>query len=219
MKSLQRIQGRQVISRDETMPVKRGAFSLVELLCVMAVISVLMVITVFYAKGPGDAQKLRTAGDMVSGMSMHARQYALSHSTLTAIVILGKSAPATRALRSVAVFALEATPSGAEWKQIVAWRQFQEGVIIDPDESSFFVALARQPSPPLPSSLQVGGEPVTDYKYQVFLPNGRILNENSVTLKVLPGFMTGGSLASTQKNNFLTLTLIGTTGQTKVFQP
>ncbi|MFV0338414.1 MAG: Tfp pilus assembly protein FimT/FimU [Chthoniobacterales bacterium] len=192
------------------------AFSLIELLCVIAVLAILMSLLLVAVGGTGDSQKLRSTGDLISGLGIQARQHALGKNTLTAIVILGKNAPAEKALQSASLYALN---TNKEWEQISPWKQFPTGIIADPDNSTFFDTNAQQPAPAFPTSLTVSGQSVNSFGYQIFLPNGRVLSTNSVTLKLAIGFLQSGNVSIKTTNNYLTLTFIPSTGQTKIYQP
>lgn len=190
------------------------AFSLIELLCVMAVVMIMMVLAAAIS-GTSDSQKLRSSGDLISGMATQARQYSLGKNTLTAMVVLAAGAPEDRALRTVGLFALK----DGHWERISPWRQFQQGIVAEPGESTFLTGAAQLPSPPLPGSLNVSGENVSSFGYQVFLPNGRVLKGGSATLKLVPGFLRGGEVIVKNKADYLTVTFIASTGQTKIYQP
>lgn len=215
-----------------TLIAPRQAFSLIELLTVVGIISLMLVMTAPLMKGPGDSQKLRTAANMVTGLSTLARQNSLGQNALTALVCLGKTGSAERGLRSMALFELrpheDGTPTTAnDWKQITPWKQLPDGVLIDDDtsQSTFLSPLSVQPAPNLPANLTVSGKSVGDYSFQVFQPNGRILGGKAVTLKLLPGILKDGVIQPTAAatkdatKNYVVVSFISTTGQTKVFQP
>jgi len=216
----------------KTLVQSKQGFSIVELLTVVGVMILLIGVTMQLVKGPGDSQKLRSAASLITGLSTVARQNSLGQNALTALVCLGKSGPAERGLRSLALFELRPHEDGTlttanDWKQITPWKQLPEGVLIDDDasQSTFLSPLNVKPAPSLPVNLTVSGQSVNDYSFQVFQPNGRILGGKAVTLKLLPGILKNGSIQSTAaatKNdtkNYVVVSFISTTGQTKVFQP
>lgn len=216
----------------KTLSAPDSAFSLVELLTVMGVMSLVIAMTVPLVKGPGDSQKLRSAAELVTGMSTLARQNSLGQNAMTALVCAGKNAPGDRGLRSLALFELRpnengAPPSVQDWKQVTPWKQFPAGVLMDDNatESTFFSSPSVQPVPTLPTSLSMGGASFSDYSFQVFQPNGRILGGKAAMLKLLPAVLQNGVVQTTgasskqDTKNYIVVTFIGSTGQTKVFQP
>ncbi len=205
----------------------RRAFTLVELLAVIAIMAGLMALTIPAIKGPSESRKLQTAADLISGMTTLARQNSLGQNVLTAIVVLGKNAPEKRGLRSIALFELRAAEDGAprtsnDWKQITVWRQIPEGVLVDDAASTFFDTPLLLPSPALPAQIRVMQTTTNDYHYHVFQPNGRLMSPATVTFKIVPGLLENGAIlknSASASTNYITLSLIGTTGQVKFSQP
>lgn len=150
---------------------ERQAFSLLELLIVVAVISVLATLVVQSISSPAAAQ-LTTAGNETVDLINHTRQYAQANNTLAMLAVINSGSDAGRVLGSFAFAATNGT-NGA-WTQIDRWRTLPEVVHIDLPGSTN--ALTTPPSP-VPS-LQRGGSTV-GYVAATFLPDGRPYTTNS----------------------------------------
>lgn len=203
----------------------RRAFTLIELLAVIAVMVLMLGLLIPVVKGPGDSQKIRSAADTLAGLAAQARLHSLNRNTYTALVIPTQAAPAGRGLRTAALYELQMRPDGSpatasDWKQITPWLAFMEGAVLNDKESTFFDPPTRVPSPELPTQIKTPNGNTTSYAYQVYLPNGRLLNPETVTLKVIAGTLQGGELTPTSDQaNYVLLSLISTTGQVQYTQP
>ncbi|CAN5393156.1 hypothetical protein BH09VER1_BH09VER1_08210 [soil metagenome] len=148
------------------------AFSLVELLCVIAIICVLAVIVNLAITSLSQGRKLTTGGNLTVDLINHARQIAKSRDTLTMVAMVNSGPDAAR---SFAVLAFAATNgTNGNWTQIEKWRTLPENVAVDQSASTNF--FLPPPTTALPISRE--GQPVTCLS-AVFLPNGRPLNPSS----------------------------------------
>lgn len=205
------------------------AFSLVELLSVITVISILVGLGAASLGGFGNSQSLKSGADVVATLGLQARQYAVAHNSITALVVAGAAAPKEHALRSFAIFELSRNSNGEildsdDWKQITQWKKLPAGIVVDPS-SKFLLAGSASASPSLPGSLVIAGITTQDFAAQMFFPSGRLMNENSPNIKIVNGHMEGGNLVVTGSKNgatpldYVDICFISSTGQTKVFRP
>lgn len=214
------------------MKAKRGripGFTLIELLVVIGVIAVMMTLVIPAIKGPGDSQKLRSAADIVSTLGMFARQNSISKGAPTAIAILQggtASEPEGKILRAASVFELKTKTDGsasqsADWEQLTPWKVLPLGTIIDRTESTFLSRQPASPGPALPANIKLAGVNGPQLALQIFGPDGRLMNDSSVSLKIVPGLMgaEGNIIQRGNGVNYITVSFIPSTGKTKVYQP
>lgn len=151
-----------------------SAFSLVELLVVMAVIAILMAMTLPALTSMGKGRGLTTAGNMTVDVINHARQVARARNSLTMVAMINTGTDAGRVLTSLVYSATNGT--NGTWTPIDRWRTFPEGVVII-NSGDFF-----KTPPPSAGSLMKAGASLssTDYSSAVFLPDGRPMNATSV---------------------------------------
>jgi len=167
----------------------RKAFSLIELLLTIAVISVLVSLGVTSFQGFQGGRKLSTAGSRVMGLFESARENAILKGQPTAIVMLLKDESARRAFA-----ALEREPTGT-WKQVSKWEVLPEGVLVDSSsgQSSLPLALSQGSSPqvtPALSSVSFRGKsytPQNGYAYLIFMPDGSLYQSGNGSLTLVEG--------------------------------
>lgn len=199
--------------------------TLVELLAVVAVLTLLMGATVPALRGLGGAGKLTSAGMQVEALASAARQNAISKGTPTALIVLTSGA-SSMAYRVLASFELvpNADQSAYEWSQATPWQQLPEGVIIDNNtEASHFLASAPAATPGMPTVTHQGRryEPDTGYCYQIFLPSGRLKTPPiPCNLTLASGFIENGAMHRTDSGaNYFSLHFADSTGESKVVRP
>lgn len=211
------------------------AFSLVELLAVIAVIVIVSGFVVPAVTGIGRSTALVNGGNMATNLANLARQTALSKNTMTALVVLGNQGT-TEDYRALTV--LEYVTGGGGWAPVTAWQTLPDGIVVDTDkaDSTF---LDHSPSFPQPqaSGQTVQKNPPVFYRDQqvkdgdgyaarIFLPSGGLQNsQDPAQLRVIEGFLQNGRLVRTKPDsagksaNFYDLTIIGATGVAKVSRP
>lgn len=103
-----------------------GGFSLIELLCSMAVIALLASL-VIGGMGGNAAARLGGGGDAVAGLIQFAKEQAAAGRGSTVLVVAktGKGA-----FRSMGVFFRQ--PDTQEWKQVAPWKSLPDGLLFDP---------------------------------------------------------------------------------------
>ena len=212
-----------------------GAFSLVELIVVVAVIGIVTGFVVPAVSGMGRATALVTGGNMVANLTNQARQTAVAKNTMTALVLLGNQGTAED-YRTLTV--LEYVPGGVGWSPLTGWQKLPDGIAVDTEraDSTF---LDHSPAFPQPqaSGLEAPKNPPVFYQQQqvkdgdgyaarIFLPSGGLQNsQDPAQLRLVEGFVQNGRLVRTHRDssgkssNYYDLTIIGATGITKVSRP
>jgi prepilin-type N-terminal cleavage/methylation domain-containing protein len=207
----------------------RRAYSLIELLAVMAILSALAGLTVG-SLSPVKANALTAGGNQIADLLASARQNSLSRHAFTAVII--KTTDDAR-YSAFCLFELTRNDDGSfsAWKMAAPWRLLPDGIRFDPRSMTGpanFLDMSSLPSTPLalPSPVQFRGRPVTlgtGAAYQIFAPGGTLTKGNPVRLRLVEaGEDTGSGLVYTgqqsggQPLNYYDIIVIGETGQPKV---
>ena len=206
------------------------AYSLIELLAVMAILSALAGLTMG-SLSPVRANALTAGGNQMADLLATARQNSISRHAFTAVVI--KSTGDAR-FSAYCLFELTRNDSGtfAAWKIIAPWRFLPEGVRFDPGTLTGpalnFVASGNNPTPPspLPGSIQFRGLTVnlpSGVAYQVYAPDGTLTKGAPVRLRLVEGAEDSGSgiiytgqKTAGQPANYYDIVILRETGQAKV---
>lgn len=197
------------------------AFSLVELLVVVAIAATLMGLVVPAFNSFGKASGLTTSGNQVVNLAALARQNSMSKNVMTALVL---NTDAASPERNRALCLWELDPSGTrEWRPVTGWQTLGDRVVAAP---SNFTPSTATPVEPMPALTQAG-KPVETFEYVLFLPDGSILNSNSAELRLADGFYRPGSteivyagpLKSGVPANYYNILILSMTGRTKVERP
>lgn len=213
--------------------ISRAAFSLIELLAVIAVISIIMGIVVPALSGMGRGTALVTAGNMVNNMAGLARQHAMSRNTLTALVLLANQGTDFDC-RALAV--MEYKP-GIGWSQIGGWETLPMGIAVDAGDTQECSFLLRSPNPfPFLSATNQDNPPILfqslpirspeGYAARIFTPGGGLQNPGDpAQIRLVEGRVEGGIIRYTHRNdagkpaNFFDIAIVGATGATKISRP
>lgn len=201
---------------------KGHAFSLVELLTVVAIIAVLMTVT---APGIGSIMKARNlnrGGNLVVDLTQQARQNAMTKNAMTALVLVNGSG--NEKWNNRAFILMELLPGGTAWTAASRWYDLPEGVILDASESARFL---QSPLLAVPiGSLSRAGTAISgsQYVYQVFLPEGQlsqsgVTNSQPPSLHLIEGVMSGASLVRMSQGNYYEVIINQFTGLTSVVRP
>jgi prepilin-type N-terminal cleavage/methylation domain-containing protein len=207
-----------------------AAFTLVELLVVIAVMLILLVMAVPAFNGIGRGTALNGAGNSVSNLVYLARQNSLAKNALTAVILPGASGTDA----DFHAFALyEAVPHAdgtpittADWKPLGAWQTLPVSVIVEPDLCTFTKSSSSM-TPAFPA-FTYHAAPVTAYAYVVFLPSGEILGSVAPQVRLVTGYLPAGSdtVVYTNKNaatatpaDYYNITIISASGRVKVDRP
>jgi len=151
-------------------------FSLVELLSVIAVISVMVTASLPAISSISKARRLSTAGNLVYDLSSQARQNAMSRNAMTALV-LNKS--------TGSFILMELLPGKSTWSPISRWYDLPEGIAVDEEASGSFMSSPGLAYPL--GNLTRGKNAVSEAEcvYQVFLPRGQLVQNSGETPPIL----------------------------------
>lgn len=160
------------------------AFSLIELLTVVALISLLLVITVS-GLGARRGFSLNAGGNLVADLVQQARLNSMAKGNLTLIALIDDPSYAEKHQLRAFVLMEKSRDSGA-WQAIGRWEHLPEGVIASPktfNASSTTSFLSQTPAVAVSNLPNLGGQAVapSSCKYQVFLPSGRLSTKGIAT--------------------------------------
>jgi len=209
----------------------RMAFTLVEMLAVLALASILMVAVTPALLGVVRGPALKRGGDMVRRLTEQARQTAMTKNTMTALVLLA-NAGTTDDYRAFTVLEYGLDTG---WATTGAWERLPDGVLVDftTVESSFlnnspqpFPSLnVGQTNPPVHYAHQTIPSPA-GYAARIFLPTGGLKNaESSAQLRLVEGTREGSGMtyrrtgAGGVPTNYYDIAIVGVTGVAKVSRP
>lgn len=154
----------------------RKGFSLIELLSVIAVISVMLTASLPAISSISKSRHLSTAGNLVYDLSSQARQNAMTKNAMTALVMS----------KTTGSFVLmELLPGKSTWSPISRWYDLPEGIGVDESASGSFMT---RPGLAYPlGNLTRGGSAISeaDCVYQVFLPRGQLVQNGATTPPIL----------------------------------
>lgn len=171
-------------------------FSLPELLVVIALIAILAALTVAGTGSLRSSGYLNNAGNLVSDQIHQARRLAQAKNAQT-LLVMAKDARGAFRLLTVC----ERAAGSPDWNQVTRWEVLPEGIGIDASQSLLHSPAVTPPPPPL---TQAGRTiPASDYAYQVFFPDGRLLAADNPVLFVSP---------SAGTNNFYRIVINASTG-------
>jgi prepilin-type N-terminal cleavage/methylation domain-containing protein len=208
----------------------RRAYSLIELLAVMAIISALAGLTVG-SLSPVKANALTAGGNQIADLLTSARQNSLARHAFTAVVI--KTTGQAR-YSAFCLFELTRNDDGtfSQWKMVAPWRLLPEGIRFDPQLAVSTPALnfanaANNPGVPVTlPSVPFRGQSVdlnSATAFQVFAPDGTLTKGAPLRLRLLEGAedSSTGIIYTGQQNggqpaNYYDIVLLRETGQPKV---
>lgn len=225
------------LMRPPTIRPRARAFSLAELVVVIAVIVVLTTLVVPAVSNFGRSTGLVAGGNMVANLAAYARQLAITKSTLTALILLGAQGTEDD-YRAFTVIEYDAVRG---WSQATTWQKLPVGIMVDrtgEDNSkdmengtflkfspTSFLPAASQPQPAVPPVLYQGLQ-VKRFAGRIFTASGSLLNpEAPAQLRLVEGFIQGGRTILTRPGaegapaNYYAIALLGATGIARVERP
>ncbi len=209
------------------------AFTLVELLTVMAVISLLIALTVPALNGFSKSNSLVGGGDMVTNLVALARQTATSKNTMTALILLGGQGTADADYRAFTV--LQFNVDQQTWVQNTPWQTLPPGVVVDCSDTTNCTFLTNSPVtfPPAGNGQAIPPVtyqqlPIASFAGRIFVPSGGLLNaQYGAQIRLVEGSVQGKTQmlythkdsSGTKPANYYDVALLGATGQTKIGRP
>ena len=218
---------------DVRRSVNLSAFSLVELLSVIAIMSIIAGIAV--SSTFSRSINLTADGNEIADTTALARQNSISQDAFTAIVVQtsGAGPYTTYCLMQLKRDAFTGSFASSTWQQLTAWRHLGSGVVFDPSanvprSANFFGTSGSLMG--AQASLSYLGQPVDlthSATFQVFRPDGTMTLAQPLRLRLVRGTWNpssaavsyqGSSTGSTPANYYDVL-FLQNTGQTKIIRP
>ncbi len=217
---------------QRTRPKKLAAFSLVELLVVIALISLLASLGGMSLKGGGAS--LSTAGVHIAGLMEQAREAAILKRQPTALIMLTDGDDVANRVFAVLGYAPAATGAGT-WARLSRWEKLPQGVLADEGNGleAFLPAKSPVVDPALPA-LSYSGKNFaarSGYGYVVFMPDGSLYQDsagslpNPFVVRLVEGIREQGALKYTSAQqagrsvNYFEIALNQATGLVKITRP
>jgi len=212
---------------------RMAGFTLIELLLVLAVMTVLLTLVVPAVQSTG-AARLTAGGKQVAGLVGAARQTAMSHNTLAALVLL-TSSNQPQAYRAFAIIYYK---EGQGWVQKGNWELLPEGVVVDASNTADSTFLLNAPEP-FPFLSEEQGQAVPPVRYQgegvqgnnamaarIFTAGGGLLDASVPSqIRLVEGHVMSGTVqygkpgVDGRPDNFFDIAILGATGLPKISRP
>jgi prepilin-type N-terminal cleavage/methylation domain-containing protein len=193
------------------------AFTLVEMMVVITIISILMAITAAGLTGALQAMSLTNGGGKVTQVMEAARQRAMTGNVMTAVIFV------TRAGQN------------GDGRALTTAECLPDGIVVDLDAPADHASFLANSPERFPFNNGQTGSPVKyngfnlapgSFAARIFLPGGGLLNPNdAAVLQVVQGTMEQGKVNYNHRNtsgkpaNYYRVALLGATGKTKVERP
>jgi Tfp pilus assembly protein FimT len=201
-------------------PSSRQGFSLVETRAVVAIITVLAVLSMPSISSLGRSSNLTAGGNALSDLAVMAQQYAMSHNVMTALVCVTNPASLPSAqYRAFIVLASDST--GNNWAPVSKWTFLPASVAMSSAANNTFLSPLASPPQSFPTSLTLNGTIVTssNFVYQCFFPDGRMdTSAASVVLRIVNA-QSAANLSAANPPNYYDLIFNPNTGTVKIDRP
>lgn len=207
-----------------------AGFTIVELLTVVAIMSILVSLGMVSLRGISGGSNLATSGSKLAGLLESARaESILKRQPVAVVMLLSGSDGARRAFAALEYVPADA-PATPSWKQVSRWETLPDGVIADTQPpaagalaSVFSTDTSVTVTPTLPALKYRGTSfnPGSGYGYVIFMPDGSIYQASqSCALSLIPGFWNGSDVQRAGTgNNYLQIVVNDATGRVKVVRP
>lgn len=167
---------------------RRAAFSLVELMTVVGVVSILFAVATPALLSSRKASELTSAGNTMADLATLCRQTALSKNAITALILVSKTNPTTRQMATM----LEYDPQIQAWKYRSGWIRLSESVeakdsALDNDGGTDVDKLSKEALQRIAElKLKNSGTEIQEKDYTVFIfyPDGRMEGDPTKTRKI-----------------------------------
>jgi len=209
----------------------RQAFSLVEILTVLAITSILTILAVSSVSALRSTA-LTASGNQMVGVFAMARQNSISQDAYTAIVIKSNG---TGAYSAYCLLQLTRQGDGTlgAWTAITPWHNLGQGIVFESGQANdTFTSSSIALPEALPASFPFQGQSIdltATSVYQCYQPDGTLMGSQSpaLRLRLIEGhvdsssgaFTYQGATVSGQEVSYYDLVLVGNTGVTKIERP
>ncbi len=200
-----------------------AAFSLVELLLVLGVLSLLLGLGVS-GMDAWKGQTLSTSGNRFVDYVAMARQNSIAKNVYTAVVIKTKGDGAYTAFCLLELSRPDDN-SPSTWKQVAPWSTLKTGVVFAPVAASNFLSVSGNPPADLPTNISFRGKPVdfsNGVAAQVFQPDGTLSAGQSVKLRLAEGYVSDADAVTYTRPgngsgaNYYDIVFVRDSGQAKI---
>jgi|GEM_PF-3481031 prepilin-type N-terminal cleavage/methylation domain-containing protein len=195
------------------------AFTLLEMLTVIAIVSILITASVGIFNAQNTRPSLTRIGNELVGALTFAQQQAITKNTATAFLVVTK--PTDEASRRLYT-TLRLDADLRTWIPIIEWKTLPSDVFFD-FTSSTFPATAPTIDPALPSLSYAGRgfDPGSgDYVFQVIEPSGLPFEASSpLRLRLIRGLIDAGGTVNRIGNDFFDVVMSETTGRIGTERP
>ncbi len=213
-------------------PIGQHGFTLVELLTVIAVISVLVGV-LYTSMGGVDAAALKTTGNTIVDSVAMARQVAISQDAYTAVVVktTGPNAYSSYCLMVLKRDSVTGNFVDSKWVLLKPWSSLSHGVVFDPRTTNNFLA-ATDSLMGAQADVSYLGQPIDltnigEAVFHVFAPDGTMQEVQPFHLRLVRGTWnsSAGNIAYTSSQtagtsvDYYDIVFLPDTGQTKVQTP
>lgn len=199
------------------------AFSLVELLTVIALISLLAGLAIPAISSLGKASSLGTAGNQLAALIDQGRQNSMSKNVMTALILMTDQGTESD-YRAATLLEYDAEETAPQWKPVTKWANLPLGVVFD--QSSTFFANSASPLPFVSPVVNYRGTSVNRYAARVFLPSGGLTTPaNPAQIQLVEGVAQNGRVTLTRPDpsgkaaNYYSISIVGATGRIKIDRP
>jgi len=206
------------------------AFSLIELLVVVAILGILGVLAVINGPGLLSVGGLRAGSQLVADAVALARDTAITKNTATVVVI---RISGDQSWQRLSIF--EVDNVSGQWKMLMPWKNIPQGAFIDQTYDPSAEPWSKKPidlvqahaNVTAPSqSISDAGQTLafgTDYKCVGFWPSGALISDNNLAVRIVRGIRTGNTFNAAGGNatptDWVKLIVEKNTGRTKEIRP
>jgi len=206
------------------------AFTLVELLMVIAIIGVIAGVAAVSISGSTSAASISTGGSRLAGFLESARENAVLKRQPTAVAMLSANGEAAGRVFISLQYIPASGGTAASWKPVSGWEILPNGVVSKLDDADYDANLPRAfspgttpaVSPALPSLTYKAKAyaPKTDYGYLVFLPSGGLYQSPGCAVKLVAGISESSGVSYIGNGaNYLRIIINDATGRVKIVRP
>jgi len=189
--------------KRQTFAARRAGFSIIELMTVIALLSVMLAMATPALLSSQKASVLTKAGNIAADLAMLCRQTALSKNVITALILVPKGDALTKQQATV----LEYDLRNQAWKQNGGWVRFSESVVAQ-DNATDDGHATLQAIAPVPANF-------TNYTAFIFYPDGRMAGDPATNRKIT---ITSGD-AGTPAKNYYALVFNADTSAFRILRP